>query len=430
MNRRTKILLILIYGLVLVGLISRQNIILVLAIPFVVYLAAGIYSEPRELDFQVNRKLSTNRVRQGAPVTIRLEIINEGSTIDSVIIEDHVPTGLEIIEGNSRILTSLKSGERVSINYKLRGRRGLYHLPGIRTSFSDHLGLIRKHQDMELSNRIMVVPEAFTLPAVAIRPRRTRVYPGLIPARKGGAGVEFFGVREYHPGDPRRWINHRISARHEQTQYVNEFEQERAVDVGLILDCRVETNLFLGNQELLEYGTQATATLAETFLNYGNRVGLLIYGGGRNWVHPGYGKIQRERILQALAGVRLFDYVVSKELSNLPTRLFPANSQLVLISSLLYKDLATLIALRSFGYRLLVISPDPIDHEIKLLGGNPTVAQGARIARLEREFMIGQIKQTGARVIEWQVDRPFFQVANAMLTRSAVWHRNQVVEYA
>jgi uncharacterized protein (DUF58 family) len=252
----------------------------------------------------------------------------------------------------------------------------------------------------------------------------------LIPARKGGAGVEFFGLREYHPGDPRRWINHRVSARQEETLFVNEFEQERAVDVGLILDCRIETNLFRGNQELLEYATQATAILAETFLNYGNRVGLLIYGGGRNWVHPGYGKVQRERILQALARVQLYEHVVSKELSNLPTRLFPARSQLVLISSLRFQDLPTLIALRANGYRLLVISPDPIDHECKLLGNNQVVEKSARIARLERNFMLQQVKQTGARVFEWQVDQPFHQLANAMLARNADWYRNQVHEHA
>ncbi len=283
---------------------------------------------------------------------------------------------------------------------------------------------------MAESSQVMIVPETYVLPEVVIHPRRTHVYPGLIHARRAGAGVEFFGVREYHTGDSRRSINHLISARHEQALFVNQFEQERAVDVGLILDCRVETNLFRGNRQILENGIQAAATLAETFLNYGNRVGLLIYGGGRNWVHPGYGKIQRERILRALAGVQLYEYIVSKELSNLPSRLFTARSQLVLISSLLYQDLPTVISLRANGYQLLVISPDPIDFESKLLGNSPAVAQATRIARLERDYMLHQIKRTGARLIEWQVDQPFFQLANKMLSRSAAWDRNRVFEHA
>ena len=71
--------------------------------------------------------------------------------------------------------------------------------------------------------------------------------------------MEFFGVREYHPGDSMRWLNHRASARFEQTLFVNEFEQERAVDVGLILDTRQVTNVFAGTSTILEYSIQATA---------------------------------------------------------------------------------------------------------------------------------------------------------------------------
>jgi hypothetical protein len=126
----------------------------------------------------------------------------------------------------------------------------------------------------------------------------------------------------------------------------------------------------------------------------------------------------------------MYDYVVSKELSNLPTRLFPARSQLVLISSLLYQDLPTLISLRAHGYPLLIISPDPIDFECKLIEKDEITTQAARIARLEREFMLSKIRQTGARLFEWQVDQPFHLLANAMLARNTIWHRDEVVAHA
>jgi uncharacterized protein (DUF58 family) len=430
MNRRAIILIILIYSLILSGLAFHQRALLIYAIPLVIYLVSGIFFEPRESHLQVERKLSADRVSQGSLVTVDIKITNPGVSLESLIIEDIIPSGLEIIDGSPRKICSLKSAESISYSYTLRGERGLYHLPGIQLTLSDHLGLLTKQQAMTISNRIMIVPDTHHLPGIAVRPRRTRVYPGLIPANKGGPGVEFYGVREYHPGDPRRWINHRLSARHEQTLFINEFEQERAVDIGLILDCRVETNLFQGNRDFLEYGTQAAATMAETFLNDGNRVGLLIYGGGRNWVHPGYGKIQRERILQALARVTLWDYAVAKELSNLPTQLFPPRTQLVLISSLLFDDLPTLISLRAHGYPLLVISPNPVDFEYKLLGDSQAVAQAARIARLEREFMLRQIQNTGARVVEWQVDQPFHLIANHALISNIAWYRNEVAVYA
>ncbi|MCL7455525.1 MAG: DUF58 domain-containing protein [Anaerolineae bacterium] len=41
------------------------------------------------------------------------------------------------------------------------------------------------------------------------------------PARAGPAPI--FGVREYQAGDPRRWINWRVSARHPRSLFTNEF---------------------------------------------------------------------------------------------------------------------------------------------------------------------------------------------------------------
>jgi len=429
MNKQSKPLVFIVYTLLFVGLVTQNGSLLALAIPFIMYLAVGLFFAPEKAELQVERLLSVDRLTQSAPLVVRLKITNQGASIENLQVEDIVPAGLEIFEGNSKLITSLEGGKSIELNYTLRGKRGYYHIPYLRVTVSDHLGLIKKREDLLLSSRFLVLPQAYKLPDVAIRPRNTRVFPGLIPARKGGPGVEFYGVREYHSGDPMRWINDRISARYDQIMFVNEFEQERAVDVGIILDCRTETNLFRGNSELLEYGIQAAATLAESFLGFGNRVGLLVYGGGRIWVHPGYGKLQSERILQALATVRLYDRIIDKELANLPTRLFPARSQLVLISSLMFQDLQTLVSLRAHGYPLLVISPDPITFEKRLLGNSHSVNRAGWFARLERDFLLRQLGRSGARVFEWQVDQPFHQAAHYALSYAASWHRKQGITH-
>ena len=430
MNKQANVFLFIVYGLLLTGLATRQGALLAFVIPLVVYLFVGLFYEPAPAHLQIVRVLSADRVSPQVPITISLTITNAGPLIETLIIEDILPAGLQLVEGNPRLITSVKAGEAVSFSYTLRGPRGRYQFSSLRTAVSDHLGLIRKHKDFALSSQFLVLPEAYKLPAIAIHPRRTRVFPGLVPARKGGAGVEFFGIREYHAGDPMHWINDRASARYENTLFINEFEQERATDVGLILDCRVETNFFLGNAELLEYGTQAAATLAEYFLSYGNRVGMLIYGGVRNWVHPGYGKIQHERVFRALAAVRLYDNHVSQELAHMPARLFSARSQLVLISSLLFQDLSTLISLRAHGYPLLVITPDPIDFESKLLGSGQAISQAIRIARLEREHLLRQLRRTGSRVVEWRVDQPFHEAVHIALSKGTLGRMSQGVVHA
>jgi uncharacterized protein (DUF58 family) len=279
------------------------------------------------------------------------------------------------------------------------------------------LGLFSKQSLLAANTQFMVLPEVTRLKRVAIRPRRIGVYPGLIPARQGGPGVEFFGVREYQPGDPVRWINERAGARYPETYFVNEFEQERMVDVGLILDARRQSEARRGEDSLFEYSIRATATLADAFINMGNRVGLFIYGRSLNWTFPGYGKVQRERILRALAQAELGDGKVFEKLDYLPTRLFPAQSQLVFISPLLPEDPELLITLRAQGYQFLVISPDPITFEQQGMPQVETVTLAAAIARLERELILTKLRQAGLQIVDWPVDKSFTEVAHTALRR-------------
>jgi uncharacterized protein (DUF58 family) len=235
--------------------------------------------------------------------------------------------------------------------------------------------------------------------------------------------VEFFGVREYQVGDPRRWINWRVSARHPRTIFTNEFEQERIADVGLILDARRRNDIRLEGEVLFEHAVRATASLAEVFLSDGNRVGLLVYGGFLRWTFPGYGKVQRERILRALARAETGESMVFESLEYLPTRYFPARSQLILISPLCKEDLPVLTRLRARGYQLLVISPNPVTFEEKALGTRPGVPLASRIARLERSLLLRKMPQAGIQIVDWRVDEPFDQAIHASLGRLPHWFR-------
>ncbi len=421
--RRPRLLSVYVFGLIILGLATIHGELLAFAIPFVLYLGMGLFFRPGTVQLKARRVLSAERVRHGVPVTVTVSVTNAGPAVENLVLEDLVPEGLDVLEGSSRISASLQAEETIEIEYAVSGRRGYYRFEGLRATASDHLIQFSEQVTVDLPGRIFVLPQVFRLPLVAIRPRRTRVYAGLIPARRGGPGVEFFGVREYQEGDPLRWLNHRASARFEQTMFVNEFEQERAVDVGLILDTRQVTNLYARSRSLLEYSIQATATLADAFLNRGNRVGLFIYGGFVDWTFPGYGKVQHERILQALARAQLQQSQVFERLSYLPTRLFPIRSQLVLVSPLRSDDLDDLVSLRARGYQLLIVSPDPVDFEKRFLKDSHEADLAARLARLERTHLFHQLAQAGIRIFEWQVDEPFHQSARVALGRLPLWNR-------
>ena len=70
------------------------------------------------------------------------------------------------------------------------------------------------------------------------------------------------------------------------------------------------------------------------------------------------------------------------DLALIPTRLFPAHSQVVLVSPLLPDDLNVLIQLRARGYQLMVVSPDPVAHELEQAGRSVTlISRGYGVRR-------------------------------------------------
>lgn len=413
--RRPFLLSALLYGLLLAGLGTLDGRLLALAVPLGVYLGAALLLAPGAPRLRIRRRFGANRVVAGTPVAVQVEVHNEGPRQVKVLIEDAVPPRLEVVDGKPRLLALLPPGETVKLEYVVRGGRGEYAFQDVRITVSDPLDLLPYQVSLPSAGRLLVLPRTIRLRRVVINPARTRGRAGSIPARQGGPGVTFFGVREYRPGDPLRWINWRASARYPRGLIANEFEQERIADVGLILDARRRTNVRHGDDTLFEHAVQATASLAEALLRDGNRVGLLVYGKSLEWTFPGYGKMQRERILQALARAEMGESRVFDRLAYLPIRFFPARSQLVLVSPLCRDDFPALVRLRALGYALLVVSPDPVAFEVAHLGKEREVALAARVVRLERHLLLGRLRRAGVVVVDWQVDRSLDRVLKTYL---------------
>lgn len=413
-----------VYCLLLVGLASLNGGLVALTLPIIVYLGAALIYAPDRPRLQVTRTLSADRVQPGTPVEVKLTVYNESAQLEEALIEDLIPRPLALLDGQASRVVLLSPGKAVELAYTVSGPRGRYQFQALRVTAADHLGLFRRQALLAAPGEFIVLPEAPRMRQVAIRPLRTRGSAGLIPARVAGAGVDFFGVREYQYGDSLRWINWHATARHPRRIFTNEFEQERIADVGLILDARQRHDLWVGDDSLFEHSVRVTASLAEVFLRDSNRVALLTYGAGLNWVFPGYGHLQRERILQALARAETGESDIFETLDYLPTRLFPARSQIVLVSPLCKEDLGTLIRLRAHGYEVLVISPDPIAFErAGLAADGKHVAAATRLARLERTILLKRLRQAGVQIVDWAVDQPLDQAVLVSLGRSPKWAR-------
>jgi uncharacterized protein (DUF58 family) len=327
---------------------------------------------------------------------------------------------MQLVKGVPSTVVSLQKDGSFSFEYTVTAERGTYEFRDVVVYATDYFGLVSRHQRFTVTKNLTILPDFERIRSLPIRPLRTRGFAGSIPSRLAGSGTAFYGVREYQPGDPRQWLNWRLSARNPDKLYSNEFEQERIADVGIILDARKRTNVTVGNVSIFEYGIQATASLSEMFLGEGNRVALLIYGRGLERTYPGYGKFQRENILRALAYAKIGDSMVFDSFDYLPTRFFPAKSQIVLISPLCGDDPKVLSRIRARGYSILVVSPDPITFEESRMQESEALEIGARIARTQRVLWIRYLQRVGIPVVDWQTNKSLdnaLQATNRRLGR-------------
>ena len=121
--------------------------------------------------------------------------------------------------------------------------------------------------------------------------------------------------------------------------------------------------------------------------------------------------------MQSLARAVVGQSTVFAGLEHLSARMFPSESQIVLVSSLVKDDLPIMIQLRARGYQVLVISPDAVKFELGLLPSSPELELAARVVRLERDLLIRRLERAGIQVLEWDLAKPFDQALNPVLAR-------------
>lgn len=421
--KRAAFLSFLTIALLATGLALRDGKIAALSLPLICYLAIALLQYPDLPQIDLETHLTRSSVSEGAVVGVSVRLRNRGASLSHLRIEDRLPDGLDVQEGSPTALGSLAQGVSHEFAYSVRATRGLHGFEGADFAASDPLGLFHRVFHRPTGRSLLARPNLRRLRHVALQPLRTGVHAGLYGARRGGPGIEFHGVRPFVAGDARRWINWRASARHGEALFINEFEQERAVEIGIIVDARSRSNLAAGGRSSFSFSVQAAASLSDLFLAQANRVGLMIYGSHLDWTVPGYGRVQRERIMLALARSRAGHSRIFDRMKYLPTRLFPPQSQLIFISPMLREDVGFLRILRARRYPILVVSPDRLSAEAEVLNGEPDLDLAVRLARIEQSLITRDLAHIGIQRVVWDIAQPLEQAIETQVGRPRRWLR-------
>jgi uncharacterized protein (DUF58 family) len=143
-----------------------------------------------------------------------------------------------------------------------------------------------------LVNPVKVYPDLTALSRDALKLSRARDDEAKRVIRRPAEGREFESLRDYQPGDDRRTLDWKATARRGKPM-VRVTQPERNQQVLLLLDCgrhmAGETSAAPGAaaRRKLDFAVDATLRVAKVSLDQGDLVGVLAFGAGvKAWLPP------------------------------------------------------------------------------------------------------------------------------------------------
>lgn len=181
----------------------------------------------------------------------------------------------------SFFITYIPARASVTVRYEtLCARRGWFEFPPVPLTTRAPFGFYSAASTIESSTGVLVFPEyreLNRLPLFDRLPAQANPFPQI------GMTGEFMGVREYRPGDARRQVHWRSSARAGRL-IVKEFAEETQPGLMLALDLRASSVLGTDPDTSLELAIKIAATLARYADQHSLPVHLLV--NSRRWPAP------------------------------------------------------------------------------------------------------------------------------------------------
>jgi uncharacterized protein (DUF58 family) len=389
---------------VCLAVVSGRPELFVAALPLV--LALGMAARRRAApDYTVARELSANRLTEGETVTVTVTLTAR-TAVPLIEALDVVPASCAVVSGRSRAMLALRPGETAAFSYELRAPRGRHELTTIALRARDGWGVRAWTTTHQAAAVVRVYPRLAPLRSLP-RPLRTRASVGDYVSRALGDGIEPGDIRRFAPGDRVRQVNWRASLRL-GTLHVTQRHRERNADVVLMLDTLGDVGL--APDSTLDLGVRAAASLAAAYLARKDRVGLITYGGTIDWVRPGSGRVQFERLAETLLRANVVFTYVAKDLARVPPRVLPSHALIVAVTPLLDGRFTTAaLDLAARGFDLAVVAVSPVDVTRAMLPATPTNQLACRLWELDRRARFDEFRRHGIAVVEWHPADPFEQ---------------------
>jgi uncharacterized protein (DUF58 family) len=348
--------------------------------------------------WHITHAVSTERAFEGDRVVVTVTVRAE-RPIALLELFEPLPPSLRVVSGFNRGFFTLARGGEARWRYEVEcRRRGRSTLGTLHARLWTRGGLHASERSIRLPVSLRVYPRTSPLKRLP-RPSRTQTSVGNYVASSVGEGLEPADIRTFAPGDRLRHVNWRASLRFRRL-FVTQYHQERNADIVLMLDALTE--LGAPPATTLDASIRAAASLASAYLARRDRVGLVEYSGPFRWVRPSSGRVQLERLLDALLRADVVFSYVQGDVALVPRRVLPPQSLVVAISPLLDARFEkALVDLAGRGFEVVIVSPSPIPIVRESVRQSPSVDLACRLWAIDRRARAAALHRLGLTVIEW-----------------------------
>lgn len=250
--------------------------------------------------------LPTPRVVVGERAEARLIAANPGRRrLGGVQLE--VPVGSRVIE---RVLPGLPRGGAFDEQFRIpTERRGVVTVGPARTVRADPIGLMRREIVWSQTVELHVHPR--TVSIAALSTGFIRDLEGSPTRDLTASDIAFHALREYVPGDDRRFIHWKSSAK-TGTFMVRQFEETRRSRLMVLLD--LEPGAYADEAEF-ELAVSAAASVGSRAIRDARTLSFVVSGQGRAQAARGSSMrelptVSRDRLLDALCLVERDEHAV------------------------------------------------------------------------------------------------------------------------
>jgi len=376
-----------------VGLLFRNTHLIVgAAILLSIIAIASASSTTPNIQFSVLREVSPDRTVEDNLVSIKTSVSNNSTEPALIHFTETFPSELDLFQGSSTYLVQANPMSTCNVTNVLRPIfRGHYVIPPVSGESTDELGLRRSMPRPGKATYLSVLPAIEDLSSFPLETKSSQPEIGTFRSASVGVGTEFFGIRDYVPGDEWRHINWKASGRHTGL-LSNEYEREHVTNIYMLVD------LTAGNLNDLKWSVRVASSLATYLLKTRNRVGLLVIGEGVSHIKIEGGRRQLLRIIDKLVtavpgGSGEFSTYLRLAIDQLPFA-----CQMLLVSSLRNENIVkTTISIHQRREHLTVLTL----HEPKRPPFENMVLEMARLMQtLKSRTSMLRLRDAGIQVIQ------------------------------